>query len=148
MVSDVFSDPSHLNTSQTYFWLSSQLFSQFPYPSETIVLYYLGIILPILWSSVQTSIPRWNKMEQRIRFSVTKHIYCKIKVLIPFSCRIKRQPYISELDFPGPFISQVDSLQTDYTDPLALFAVSRQLQLGSSKWLIRLSWVSTELPAK
>lgn len=112
----------------------------FPDSSKTIVLYYSGRILPFPLCSVQTSAPRWNKMKRtKFRFSVTKHISCKIKALIPFPCKIKRQPYTSDLDSPGPFISQVDSLQSDYTDPLALFAVSRQPQLGSSKCLIRLS---------
>jgi hypothetical protein len=80
---------------------------------------------------------KWNR--QNVGFSVTKHMHCKIKALILSPYRIKRQQYPGELDSPGPFINQVDILQSDYTDLIALLAVSRQLPLGSSKCLIRLS---------
>ena len=83
---------------------------------------------------------KWNR--QRIRFRLTKHICYKIKVLIPFSCRIKRQPYVSELDFPGPFISQVDSLQTNYTDPLALFARLWSLYLQIEETRVNIDKIS------
>lgn len=154
MISDIFSDSFHVYFSKTYVSYSRiyTFACNFPNSFEAIAFYYPGRILLFLLCSVQTSVvPRENTIEWTKKekwFSVTKQIYCEIKVLIPFSCRIKRQPYTSELDFSGPFISQVDSLQTDYTDPLALFAVSRQPQLGSSKCLIRLSWVSAELPTK
>lgn len=123
-----------------YSSISPAVFS-FPNLSNTIVLYLPGKSHPPLCALCGILLfegeIKWNR--QNIRFSTTKHSLFKIKALIPFPYRIKRQLYTGELDFPGPFINQVDTLQSDYTDPMALFAVSRQPPLGSCKCLIRLS---------
>lgn len=89
--------------------LSSQLGSQFLYFSKAILLYYLRIILTILWNLCKLLLLqggiKWNR--RRIKFRVPKHIYCKIKVLIPFSYRIKDSLTLVSWTFLAPSLARL-----------------------------------------